>query len=136
MRGVKVEDVRRGRKFQRMNVVAAQFESADGEVKRIAPLCYSQNMTGDFFEDWFRKHLVKSVAKGSTVIMDNASFHRKTRLKRLARRHGLRVEFLPAYSPDLNPIEKTWANMKRALPDILSDTDSLQNRIYQYFQCS
>jgi transposase len=124
--------VKRGRKFQRINVVAAQFESTDGEINLIAPFCYIENTTGDLFESWFRTKLVKSVSKGSTIIMDNASFHRKKKLKNLARRHSVKLLFLPAYSPDLNPIENTWANMKRALPDILSGSENIQHGIYHY----
>lgn len=90
-------------------------------------------MNSELFEDWFKKKLVKSLAKGSTIIMDNASFHRKKKLANLARRHGVKLLFLPPYSPDFNPIEKTWANMKRALIDILPDAESLQNAIYGYF---
>ena len=77
--------------------------------------------------------MVKSVPRGYTIIMDNASFHRKKKLRNLARRHGLKLLFLPAYSPDYNPIEKTWANLKRALIDILPDTKNLQSGIYNYF---
>lgn len=132
-RGIKIEDVKRGKKFQRMNVVAGQFKDVNGKTHRIAPLCYTENMNSELFEDWFKKKLVKSVAKGSTIIMDNASFHRKKKLANLARRHGVKLLFLPPYSPDFNPIEKTWANMKRALIDILPDAESLQNAIYGYF---
>jgi transposase len=46
--------------------------------------------------------------------MDNAPFHRKTRLRKLAR-GKVRLLFLPPYSPDYNPMEKSWANMKRLL---------------------
>ena len=133
VRGIKVEDVKRGRKFQRTNVVAAQFKTQDGNNRVVAPLCYTGNTTGEFFEAWFKTKLVKSVPKGVTVIMDNATVHRKKKLGNLARRHGLRLLFLPAYSPDLNPIEPTWANMKRALVDILPTQDNLENAIYSYF---
>ncbi|MDO4585487.1 MAG: transposase [Planctomycetia bacterium] len=91
--GKKVEDVKRGRHFQRTNVVA--------------PFCYTESMTSRLFTEWFRKNLVKSVPKGSSVIMDNASFHPKRKLQNLVRRHGLRLLFLPPYLPDFNPIEKT-----------------------------
>ena len=132
-RGVKVEDVKRGRKFQRVNVVAAQFEDETGRIHRVAPLCYSQHTNSEIFEYWFKTNLVKSVARGSTIIMDRASFHRPTQLKNLARRRGVKILFLPAYSPDLNPIEKTWANMKKALADIISKEESLECSIMQYF---
>lgn len=120
-RGEKVEDVKRGKHFQRTNVVAGRLGS-----QIVAPFCYAESMTGPLFTEWFRKILVKSIPRGSTVIMDNASFHPKQKLKNLARRHGLKLLFLPPYSPDFNPIEKTWANMKRALPDLLPKVKNLE----------
>ena len=65
--------------------------------------------------------------------MDNASFHPKAKLRNLARRHGMSILFLPAYSPDLNPLERDWANMKRALVEIMPGMESLKDGIYWYF---
>jgi len=126
--------VKCGKKYQRTNVVAGQFEAECGKIIYVAPFCYTETMTGAFFDNWFKTKLVKSVPKGSTIIMDNAPFHRKKKLKNLARRHGVKLLFLPAYSPDFNPIEKTWANMKRALPDSLTDVENLQTGIYKYLE--
>lgn len=67
--------------------------------------------------------------------MDNASFHRKNKLRNLARRHGMKILFLPPYSPDFNPIEKSWANMKRYLVDYLPSSENLQSAIYSYLLC-
>jgi hypothetical protein len=133
---VKVEDVKRGKKFQRLNVVAAQFRCADNEVHRVAPYCYRENTNSELFEQWYKTRLVKSVAKGSTIIMDRASFHRKKKLQNLSRRHGVRLLLLPAYSPDLNPIEKTWANMKRNLTASLDWEGDLEKVVYAYFGVS
>jgi hypothetical protein len=132
-RGVKVEDARRGRKFHRTNAVAAQLKDSSGKTAVVAPPCYTGTMTGVRFEQRFKTRLVKSIAKGSTIILDNASFRRKTKLKHLARRHSVKLLFLPAYSPDFNPIEHTWANMKRALIDSLQAHDNLETAIYRYF---
>jgi transposase len=40
--------------------------------------------------------------------------------------------FLPVYSPDFNPIEKDWANMKAALRDTAPLCDLLQTAVYDY----
>jgi transposase len=45
----------------------------------------------------------------------------------------MRLLFLPAYSPDYNPIEKSWANMKHALIDIIPACEDVPAAVYQYF---
>ena len=47
------------------------------------------------------------------VIMDNASFHKGSEMEALIRSSGASLLFLPPYSPELNPIEKDFANIKR-----------------------
>lgn len=126
--GVKIEDVKRGRKFQKTNVVAAKIGD-----KIVAPLCYSENTTSAFFVEWFRKKFVKSVPKGTTAIMDNATFHPRKKLENLCRRHGIKLLFLPPYSPDYSPIEKSWANMKRALIDTIPDCEDVAQAVYLHF---
>jgi transposase len=125
---VRIEDVKSGRKFQRTNVIAARI---NGSIA--APLCYSGNTTSTSFVEWFRTKFVKAAPKGTTVIMDNASFHPPKKLKNLCRRHGMGLLFLPAYSPDYNPVEKSWANMKRALIDIIPTCEDVPSAVYQYF---
>ena len=65
--------------------------------------------------------------------MDNASFHRKTRMHKLARRK-VRLLFLPPYSPDYKSIEKSWANMKRFLRDNMQHFQDVDFAIYSYFE--
>jgi putative transposase len=50
--------------------------------------------------------LLGEIPNGYTAIMDNARFHRKKELRKIARGKA-RLLFLPPYSPDYNPIEKT-----------------------------
>ena len=123
-----VKDTKPGRKFQRTNVIAAKIGDSI-----VAPLCYTENTTSSGFVEWFRTKFVKAVPKGTTAIMDNASFHPRKKLKNLCRRHGIKLLFLPAYSPDFNPIEKTWANMKRSLIDIIADSKDIPSAVYRYF---
>ncbi|MDR2796128.1 MAG: transposase, partial [Spirochaetaceae bacterium] len=133
LRGVKVEDTKRGRKFHRVNVVAAVTHSKN-ETKKIAPECYNGSVTGERFEIWFEASLLKNVETGSTIIMDRASFHRKKQLEQTCEKAKVNLMLLPAYSPDFNPIEKDWANMKRALRDTAPLWDLLQTAIYDYWR--
>ena len=66
------------------------------------------------------------------MILDNARFHCRDALRRLAR-GKVRLLFLPAYSPDYNSIEKSWANMKRFLRGNLDRFVSVEFAIYAHF---
>jgi len=93
-----------GRKFKRVGVVAGQAGKSI-----VAPMQYGGTMDSEVFESWFGAWLLPALPEGSVVVMDNASFHRKGRLRALAERAGHRVLFLPPCSPELNPIENFWA---------------------------
>jgi transposase len=77
------------------------------------------------------------VCRGNTqrAIMGNAPFRRKKRPRKLAR-GKVRLLFLPPYSLDYNPIEHSWANMKRHLRNNLHNFQSLSDGIYDYFELS
>ena len=68
------------------------------------------------------------------IILDNASFHRKTILPGLASKQGSTVLFLPLYSPNLNPIEFRWACLKQKLREILHHFDSFDLALCAAFQ--
>ena len=56
--------------------------------------------------------LAPNLNPGQIVIMDNASFHKSEKAKEMIKQVKCRVLFLPPYSPELNPIEKFWANLR------------------------
>ena len=126
-RGETVEDLSRGNRFERVNVVGALCDGANCAIE-----CYRQATDGEFFERRFAGCLLPAIPKGHTVIMDRAPFHRKTRLRRLSK-GKVRLRFLPPYSPDYNPIEKPWANMKRFIRNNLQDFQSVDSAVYDYF---
>jgi transposase len=91
-------------------------------------------MNSRLFEFWFML-LLKVIDSDSVVIMDNATFHRKRVLKKMAAEAGCKVIFLPAYSPDFNPIEHIWANLKKFLRDYLLKLmfESISDALYHFF---
>ena len=129
-RGITVEDIKRGNKFERVNIIGALCNGAYYGIE-----CYKQATDSEFFECWFEACLLEEIPKSSTVILDNATFHRKEILRKIARGKA-RLLFLPPYSPDYNPIEKTWANMKRYLCNNIRDCQSVDSAVYDYFGIS
>lgn len=64
----------------------------------------------------FTEHaLVPTLRPGQVVVLDNLSIHRAPRVRQLIEAAGCRLLFLPAYSPDLNPIEQAWSKLKTLL---------------------
>ena len=68
------------------------------------------------------------------MIKDNAALHRSEKTKYLIESVGCKLIFLPAYSRDLNPIEKFWAHMKRWIKDQISNFTQLYDAIARFFQ--
>ena len=70
------------------------------------------SIDGDVFQTWVEQILLPELPKNSVVVMDNATFHKRQAIITLLEQHGHSVLWLPPYSPDLNPIETTWAYIK------------------------
>ena len=89
-------------------------------------------MESEFFEEWFREILLRDIEKLEKrvlIVMDNARFHIKNILEKIIKETGHYLLFLPLYSPDLNPIEKLWANMKKKLKDIAYNFNTLEEAV-------
>jgi transposase len=61
------------------------------------------------------KVLVPSLCAGQIVVMDNLGAHRPKRIRELIEQQGCELLYLPAYSPDYNPIEEAFAKIKNLL---------------------
>ena len=79
----------------------------------LAPMLFDGSCNVDVFNDWLEQMLLPCLLMGSVIVIDNASFHKSERTLRLMEEAGCEVLFLSPYSPDLNPIKKLWANIKR-----------------------
>jgi transposase len=69
----------------------------------------------EVFRVYVRDILRPILRAGDLVIMDNLSPHKSEATLGLIREAGAEILFLPAYSPDLNPIEKMWSKIKACL---------------------
>ncbi|WP_440867793.1 IS630 family transposase [Symbiopectobacterium purcellii] len=70
------------------------------------------NINSDVFYAWVTQVLIPVLPKNSVIMMDNATFHKKHDIQQVIIDAGYMVEYLPTYSPDLNPIEHKWAQAK------------------------
>jgi transposase len=73
---------------------------------------FHTNVNADIFYQWTVQDLLPKLPSASVVVMDNATFHKRSDIRSAITRAGHTLDFLPAYSPDLNPIEKKWAQAK------------------------
>ena len=64
------------------------------------------------FFAWVTQDLLPKLPEGAVVVMDNASFHKRSDIQQAILEAGHVLEYLPPYSPDLNPIEHEWAQSK------------------------
>jgi transposase len=69
----------------------------------------------EVFQTYVREVLGPTLRPGDLVVMDNLAPHKNDQTLALIAQAGAEVLFLPAYSPDLNPIEKMWSKVKSYL---------------------
>lgn len=72
-------------------------------------------LDSDAFEVYVKQVLGPTLRAGDLVVMDNLSVHKVGWVKSAIEACGAVLQYLPPYSPDLNPIEKCWSKIKTAL---------------------
>lgn len=71
--------------------------------------------TSMVFERYVEEILAPSLQAGQIVIMDNLAAHKGKKVEQLIQAKGCQILFLPAYSPDLSPIEESFSKIKTLL---------------------
>jgi transposase len=127
-KGEKLVGKKSGKYYERTNIIAGYVNH-----KSIAPMIFNGSCNTKLFETWVEELLIKELKPGQCVVMDNASFHKSQKTRGLIESVGCKLIFLPPYSPDLSPIEKFWANMKRWIKDRISSLDKLYNALEIFF---
>lgn len=79
------------------------------------PCVFEGAVDGPLFLRWVQEWLVPALAPGATVVLDNLSVHKNPDVRKAIDAAGCHLRFLPAYSPDFNPIELVFAHLKTHL---------------------
>ena len=123
-RGKKIFGDKLGSKRGRTSVIAGykrkntENNKDENNNKLIAPFYFNGHTTSEVFMTWLDKVLLPIWNEDDILIMDNASWHKTKRVINFLKENKIKYIFQPPYSPDLNPIEHYWANMKRGIRNL------------------
>lgn len=85
-------------------------------------LAFEGALTGTVFAQWVREQLVPTLRPGQLVVLDNLSVHKTPAARQAIEAAGCHMRFLPAYSPDFNPIELVFSQLKAHLRTVAART--------------
>jgi transposase len=122
--GKRIHGLKSGVRKKRINMIAGY---RDGQL--IAPFTIEGACNRTVFEIWLETCLIPKLQPNQWVIIDNATFHHGGRIRELIEAAGCKLVYLPAYSPDLNRIEKCWAWLKSRIRKLLRNSDNLRDAI-------
>ncbi|WP_341790737.1 IS630 family transposase [Rickettsia endosymbiont of Polydrusus tereticollis] len=86
---------------------------------------FEHNIDTQTFTHWVKEDLMPKLPDGCVIVLDNAAFHKNKDMQYYIKNAGHILEYLPAYSPDLNPIEHKWAQAKSIRRKYQCDIDQL-----------
>jgi transposase len=96
------------RKDKRISVIAVR----NHKHQLLHSFYFKGSTNKEVFKIYLAEILLPNLPKDSYLIMDNAAFHKGDEIENLIRSANINLIYLPTYSPDLNPIEKKWAQVK------------------------
>jgi transposase len=105
---------------QRTNAVGALTGN-----RLLTAALFDCSINTDVFQAWLTQELLPALHDRAVLVMDNASFHKSERIQEVIEAAGCLLEYLPPYSPDLNPIEHKWAQAKALKRKLRCSTDEL-----------
>ena len=88
----------------------------------IAPMSVEVATSGDVFKAYLDQVLCPVLRPGQIVVMDNLPAHKVSGVRERIESVGAQLEYLPAYSPDFNPIEQCWSKLKAHLRKVSART--------------
>ena len=119
MRGERAFGKRMGASWKTLSLIGAMRL---GERPRL--MTHRGAVNGRTFLRFIRERLAPTLRFGDIVVMDNLSTHKMKSVREAIERVHATVVFLPTYSPELNPIELWWGDIKRILRTLAIDTEA------------
>lgn len=109
---------RSGKRGKRINIIGALNHN-----KLFAPAIFDGYCNTAVFETYLTEYLAPKLKEGQIIILDNATFHKSEKVREIIKSKKCSIKYLPPYSPDLNPIEKKWANIKSNIKKLRRNHD-------------
>ena len=109
-RGERIYEAVAGKRRARTSIISAAQPG-----KLVAPRVFQGPCNPEVGDVYFAPVLLPELPVGRVIVLDNARFHQSPTTQRLVAAAGCPLLFLPAYSPDLNPIEHVRAAFKTRL---------------------
>lgn len=106
--GERVYGQRPGRTWRTLTLIGAIRKG-----RRPQLMTHHGSVTGRVFLRYVRRRLVPWLEPGDIVVMDNLGAHKMKAVRTAIESAGAAVLYLPTYSPDMNPIELWWPDLKR-----------------------
>ncbi len=119
-RGTRACDTVPGGRWERLTVLGAL-----GDDGIIAAMSVEAATDAAVFHASLERALLPELRRtkpDAVLIMDNLAAHKAPQVRALLDRSGFAYRYLPAYSPDLNPIEPAWAQVKTELRRVAART--------------
>ena len=110
LKSERVEDYVPDVRFERTSII-----SVIGLKGHMAPMTFKGTLNGELFGEYVVHILVPVLEKGDILIMDNLSSHKVLKALKPLEDKGIKILWLPQYSPDFNPIELSWSKVKSIL---------------------
>ena len=87
------------------------------------------------FRRFVERLLLPQLRPGQIVLWDNLNAHKNKRVREMIEAKGATIQFLPSYSPELNPIEAAWSKLKHFVRKAWSTgIKDLRQAIYRAFR--
>jgi len=111
-----IKDVR----FKRQSILSTVRLSGE----KIA-FVFEGTLNKELFAEYLRICLVPTLGPEDVLVLDNSSVHTSKLVRRVLKELGIKVLYLPVYSPDFNPVEFMWAYVKCILRRLKARTEDV-----------